>query len=124
MTTPISPSAPSEHVRNIAMDLVLTILTCGLFNVYVQARQIAALNDMLREPKYSFGKWFLLSLVTCGIYHVYHEYRKTTDLVAIVKGASGNEPLICLLLSFFGLTFVADAIQQSLINRHHGSTAL
>ena len=112
------------HVRNIARDIVLTILTCGLFNLHVQHRQMQAVNEMLRQQKYSFGKWFLLTLATCGLYHLYHEYRKSTDRLLVMKDQNPNEPIICLLLTMFGLWIVADAIQQSHINRHYGSTAL
>ena len=33
---PISPSERQEHVRSVALDLILTILTVGLFNIYIQ----------------------------------------------------------------------------------------
>lgn len=123
MNTP-TPSAGSEHIRNITKDVIFTILTCGLFNLYVQHRQMLAINALLKEEKYKFWTWFLLTLVTCGIYHIYHEYRKSSDLAAAMKDQSPNEPLVVLLLLIFGLFFVADAIQQSHINRHFGVTKL
>lgn len=135
MTTPIPPSSPSftppsslspasEHIRNIAFDLVVAIITCWIFNIYVQHRQMKALNAMLKQEKYSFWSWFLLTLITCGLYHIYHEYRKMSDLVVVTKTPGDSEPVICIVLSIFGLAIVADAIMQSHINRHYGSTAL
>ena len=118
-------SVGQDHVRNIALDLIITILTCGLYNLWVQHKQMVAVNDMLQESKYHFLPWFLLSLVTCGLYHVYHEYRVSQD-IDYALGVAGNsrEPLINLILSIIGLHIVADAIQQSHINRYYGSTQL
>lgn len=36
-----------EHVRNIVHDLILTLITFGLFNLYVQSRQMRAVNALL-----------------------------------------------------------------------------
>ena len=76
------------------------------------------------EEKYSFIKWLRLTIVTCGLYHFYHEYQKSSDIAKVVGDASGQEPVVNLLLTVFGLGIVADAIQQGHINRHFGSTNL
>jgi len=117
-------SRSTEHVRNIALDLILTILTLGLFNLWVQHRQMVAVNSMLGQQKYSFWLWFLLTIVTCGIYHIYHEYRKSDDLARLLGRQGSNDGLVSLLLTIFGLAIVNDAIQQTRINEFHGSTAL
>lgn len=114
----------SAHVRNIALDLILTLITFGLFNLRVQSRQMLAVNAMLREEKYSFWMWLLFTIVTFGLYHIYHEYRKTADIARVHGEANSYEPLITVLLTMFGLFFVADAIQQAQINRYFGSTRL
>jgi hypothetical protein len=121
---PPSSLQSSEHVRNIAVDIILTLVTCGLFNLYVQYRQMVAVNAILKEEKYSFVLWLVLTLVTCGLYHIYHEYRKTTDLVKHVPGLSSSEPLISVVLTVLGLFIVADAIQQTHINDYFGSREL
>jgi hypothetical protein len=124
MNQPVIGTQPIDHVRNIAVDIILTILTLGLFNLYVQYKQMAALNTMLAQEKYSFVAWFFLSIITCGLYHIYHEYRKSTDLVALVPGADPSLPLITIVLTLFGLSIVSDAIQQTIINKNYGSNAL
>jgi hypothetical protein len=111
----------SVHVRNIALDLILALITCGLYNIYVQYKQIEALNEIVKSEKYNFMTWLLLTIVTCGLYHIYHEYRMTEDLVKNVAGTSPQEPLISLVLACFGLSLIVDAIQQTHINRHYGS---
>ena len=113
----------SEYVRSIPFDIILALVTCGLFNLWVQARQMEAVNAMIREEKYSFLPWFLFTLITCGLYHIYHEYRMSND-IASVTGGSDNDALISIVLCIFGLALVVDAIQQSHINRYYGSNAL
>lgn len=119
---PMGPS--NEHVRSIALDLILTILLCGLFNLYVQYRQMVAVNAMLRQEKYSFLIWFFLTLITCGLYHIYHEYRKSSDIAGVMGDMNSNEPIISIILTCFGLHIIADAIQQSKINQYYGNTEL
>jgi hypothetical protein len=114
----------SEHVRNIGLDIVFTILTCGLFNIYLQYRQMIAVNIMINEIKYKFIPWFLLCIITCGLYHIYHEWRKSSDIAVALKKTESQEPIINVLLSIFGLSIVADAIQQAEINKYYGSSAL
>lgn len=127
--TPIPQRMPpaagnQEFVRSIVLDLLLTILTCGLFNLYVQYRQIVTVNAMLGKEKYSFIAWLLLTIITCGLYHIYHEYRKSSDIAEAMQEPHSNEPIISLILTVFGLHVVADAIQQSRINKHYGNDDL
>lgn len=115
----------ARHVRSIALDLIFTLLTFGLFNLYVQNRQMKAVNAMLGDDRYHFWMWLLLTIITVGIYHVYHEYRKSVDIARAMGDGNGqNEGLISVILTAFGLFIVADAIQQSQINRYFGSTKL
>ena len=69
-----------DHIRNIFLDIILTLLTCSLFNIYVQYKQIIAINEMLKEERYSFLKWLLFTIFTFGLYHIYHEYVKGEDV--------------------------------------------
>jgi hypothetical protein len=113
-----------EFVRNIVLDLVLSVLTCFLYNVYVNYRQMLTVNHMLGTEKYSFVKWSLLTLVTCGLYHVYHEYIMSEDIAVICRREPQTDGLINVLLALFGLSLVADAIQQKHINQHFGANDL
>ena len=112
------------HVRNIAFDIVLTLLTCFLYNLYVQYKQCDAVNDMLGAPKYSFASWFLLSLITCGLYHVYHEYRKSVDIAECLGKPGDSAGLTAIVLTIFGMSVVLDAIQQGEINTYYGNKSL
>jgi hypothetical protein len=102
--------------RNIALDLILTILLCGLWNLIVQRKQIQTLNYLLKEERYSFWKVYLLSLLTCGIYFIFHEYKKAEEIATITGKDSDSDPLLAVVLSIFGLSIVFDAIAQSKLN--------
>lgn len=117
-------NVPSQYIRSIAWDIVWTLLTCSLYNIHVQREQMKALNDMLKQEKYSFWHWAIFTLLTCGIYHVYHEYRMMLDLTLVTKKGSGTEALICAALAGFGLWLIADCVQQTYINDYYGSTKL
>jgi hypothetical protein len=115
-----TPSPKSEHVRSIVVDLLLSLVTCMLFSLYVQHKQILAVNHMIGQRKYSFWPWFLLSVITCGFYHLYHEYIKSEDIAIVMGDQNKVEPALHLILNVFGFKIVADALQQDQINRFFG----
>ncbi len=119
------PIARDEAFSSIATDIVLSLITCGIYNLFWKARQFRALNAFVGREEFGFWTWFFLTLVTCGIYHVYTQYRMGAVITEINRtlGLPPNEnlALISLLLSIFGLVLVADAIQQSEINGFFGS---
>ncbi len=114
-TQPELPPYEEIH-KDIVFAIVLSVLTFGIYYFFWQAHQMRAMNRLLNTSKYGFWKWFFLSILTFGLYHLYYEYVMGSDLVLIQKKYSReqneNLPMICLLLGFFGLVIVADAIQQ------------
>lgn len=113
-----------RFIRSIVLDIVFTILTCGLYNFWVQYKQIETINHMIRQNKYSFLSWLLLCLVTCGLYHIYHEFRKTEDICHVVGKDPGSETLITIVLTVLGMHIVADALQQVMLNKYFGNNDL
>jgi hypothetical protein len=111
----------TEHAIDIAVGLVLSVVTCGLYNIYWNYRQFQAMNALLGREEYDFLKWALLTLVTCGLYHIYYEYKMGSDLYAWMREqgleVSPNLPLIGLAFSCFGLTVIADAVYQHELNK-------
>lgn len=101
--------------------IILTLLTCGIYNLIWQYRQIQTLNALLEKEEFSFSKWFLLSILTCGIYHLYHEYLMAKAIYEVqekynLKIKTPNLPTLSLILSIFGLTIIVDAIEQKELN--------
>lgn len=114
------PARPTAHVRSIAACLLLTVVTCGLYDIYWQYRQMLSVNDMLGETKYRFWPWLLLTLLTLGLYNVYHEYRLTADIARVTGREGRHHGWIAAVLSAVGFSILVDAILQSRINAHYG----
>lgn len=114
-----TPISREQAVSSVATDVLLSIVTCGIYNLFWQARQFRVLNAFLEREEFRFSVWFFLSLISCGLYHIYSEYVMAKSVLAVRRlgqPTSDNLPLISLLVSLCGLTIVADAIQQSEIN--------
>jgi len=105
----------------IALGIILSLLTCGIYNVYWNRKQFKAMNLLLGREEYKFGMWLVLSLLTCGIFHIYYEYKMGADLSEYMNAqgyhVSPQLGLIGLAVSCFGLTVIADAIYQNELNR-------
>ena len=111
----------SEHNISIPVYLILTLLSCGLFNIYWNYRQMEACNDLLGKKEFDFWLWFLLTIVTCGIYHIFYQYKMGAAIVEIQRNKNkvvfDNLPIISVLVTIFGLTVIVDCIHQSEINK-------
>jgi len=116
-----TPPLSSEHRIDVATGVILSVVTCGFYNIYWNYRQMQALNTLLGRLEYDFVKWLLLSIVTCGLYHVYYEYRMGSDIQTWLsqngREEKQNLALIGLLLSVVGLTVLADAVYQHELNK-------
>ena len=115
------PNDEAEDVVSIALYLVLTLLTCGLFNIYWNYRQMQECNDFLERNEFSFLIWLILVPLTCGLYHLYYQYK---------MGAAINEiqyrlelpitdglPILSIVAAILGFGVVADCIHQNELNR-------
>jgi hypothetical protein len=115
------PYGGGPYVSNIALDIILSIITCGIYWFFWQARQMRALNHLLQEQRFSFLLWFLVSLITCFLFNIYYEYIMAKAVVEIQtkqgKVLSNDLPVLSLVLSIFGLHIITDAIQQHEINK-------
>ncbi len=107
--------------KDVAFGVVLTFLTCGIYNLFWQHHQIKTINILLEEERLSWGRWFLLTIVTCGLYHIYHEYLMAKYILEIqqahqLASANASLPTIAIILSIVGLPFITDAIEQKELN--------
>ncbi len=113
--------AGQTFVSSITADVILSLITCGIYNLIVQHRQIQAVNHMLGYKKYSFALWLILLIVTCSIYHVYHQYVMASDINQMTGNKDPNLPLVVAVITIFFMGIVADALMQSRINEYYGS---
>ncbi len=110
--------------KNIALYIVLSIVTCGIFGL-VWFVKITDDTNMVTPPDptgkayTSGGIALLLTIVTCGIYGYYWAYKQGEKLDS-AKASRGmptnNQSVIYLILEIFGLGIVAWALMQSQLN--------
>ena len=114
----------SVQKRNIAVCIILTIITCGIYGLY----WIAVVNDELnymsgRQGATSGGMVVLFSIITCGIYEYYWMY-KMGEIVEELRQRrglpGGSSPIVYLLLSIFGLSIVSMGLMQNELNEAIG----
>ena len=107
-----------DYRRNVALDLILTILLCGLWNIVVQYKQLQMLNALLKTERFVAWKISVFTILTCGIYFVYYEYQKAEALHEITGKHDDSEGVLAVILSFIGFNFVWDAIFQTKMNEY------
>ena len=117
-----NPLPESEGVISVGTSVILSIITCGIYGLVWQYKQMKVLNSWLNRKEYSFGKWLLLSIITCGIYGVYNEYKMARGIIEVQqqnKLLVNNVATICLIMTLIGLSIVSMAIQQTEINKFY-----
>ncbi len=118
---PDSRLGGERYSASVALYLVLTIVTLGLFNLYWNYRQMQVCNELLERREFSWLRWILLCVVTFGLYHFYYQYK---------MGAAINEiqdrhdlpfteglPILSVLAAVIGFGVIADCIHQHELNK-------
>lgn len=108
--------------RNIALCIVLSIVTCGIYGLYwlyCMAEDVNLLNS--RPNAASGGLVLLLSIITCGIYELYWLYRTGEDLDRLRVdrgGLPGHLGILYLLVALVGFGIISYALLQSELNEY------
>lgn len=108
--------------RNIAVCIILSIVTCGIYGIYwfiVMTNDANTASEHTNDT--SGGVAFLLTLVTCGIYGLYWSYKMGEKLTE-AKTKRGmpvgsNLSIAYLLLSLFGFSIITYALAQNELNQ-------
>ena len=97
--------------RNIAVAIILSFITCGIYAIYWFICLTNDSNKMSDTDKTaSGGVAFILSIITCGIYGLYWAYKLGQKV--------GDSGIAYPLLNFFGLGIIAYCLAQSKINNY------
>jgi len=111
----------SEYILNIPVYLILTIITCGIFNLYWNYKQMEACNFLLNRQEFKFIHWILFSIITCGIYHIFYQYKMGRAIVEIQRNTDklifDSLPAISCVVTILALSIVVDCIHQYEINK-------
>ncbi|MBR3145378.1 MAG: DUF4234 domain-containing protein [Clostridia bacterium] len=126
---PVGPISFGQ--RNIAVAIILSIITCGIYGIYWLIKLVDELNEASGNMNgTSGGMVFLLSLITCGIYGLYWYY-KAGEMVNQAKYrrnmyTDSSSGIVYLLLGIFGLGIITYALIQNELNKiaaFHGAPA-
>jgi len=102
--------------RSIALAIIFTILTCGLYSIYWMIKINDEALALSGEKGPNGGTVFLLNLITCGIYGYFWSYRMGTCTDIIKGNPHGNSNILYLVIMFLGLGIVNYALTQDAIN--------
>ena len=101
--------------RNIALCIILSIITCGIYGIYWL---ICINNDMNTIDRDDYqttgGMVVLLTIITCNIYGWYWAYRMGQKMDMLKP--DGNHAILFIVLQLCGLGIVNYCIMQSEIN--------
>ena len=106
--------------KNIAVCIILSIVTCGIYTLYwfvVLSDELGALSD---DQGTSGGMALLFTIITCGIYGWYWAYKlgERVDTIKMNRGEpSGSTGVVYIVLALFGLSIVYYALAQDAINK-------
>lgn len=118
--TPVPPNGSGIEQKNIALCIILSLITCGIYGLY----WLYTLNEDAKTLSNdvngtSGGIVILLGIVTCGIYTWYWMYKQgdRIDQAKSMRGVpSSNSGILYLILSIVGLSIVSYALMQNEIN--------
>lgn len=107
--------------RNLATQIVLSLVTCGIYGLYWLYTLTEDTNRISGDPNaVNGGTTILYSLVTCGIYTYFWMYKRgeIIDNYKMQRGyPSGSLGVLYLVLTFCGLGIVSYALMQNEINK-------
>lgn len=107
--------------RGIAVAVILTIVTCGIYGIFWMIKLNDEINYLSGETNAtSGGMVFLFSLITCGIYAIYWAYKMGERVDRIKGDPHGNSAILFLIVSIIGFSIVAYALMQDTVNKAVG----
>lgn len=111
-----------NRARNIAVCVILSIVTCGIYTIYWMIVLNDEVLEALQEDGTSGGMVFLFTLITCGIYGLYWVYQmgqRIDRLNSRYGRYTDNSGLLYLLLYLFGLSIVVYGVAQNELNKYY-----
>ncbi|MBO5564946.1 MAG: DUF4234 domain-containing protein [Lachnospiraceae bacterium] len=105
------------RTRNIALCVILSIITCGIYGLYWMAVETDEMNDLIGDANETSGALAVIfTIITCGIYGLYWAY-KMGEKTERLQGGGSNTGLMYLIISLIGLQVVNMCLIQDTINK-------
>ncbi len=110
------------QARDIAVAIILSIVTCGIYNIYWFVKMVDDVNRVSNDQgAFSGGVTWLLMFVTGGIYgwYWYYQAAKKMRYAKQVRNmpAEDNTEILYLILAIFGFGIVDMCLIQSDLNK-------
>lgn len=105
--------------RNIAVCIILSIVTCGIYGLYWFVCLADDANSASGEDGTTGLLALLLTIVTCNIYGLYWAYRQGEKLDGAKASRNiptSNSGILYLLLTLLGFSIIAWALMQNELN--------
>lgn len=106
--------------RSVAMVILLTLFTCGIYYFYFIYKVSEELQLTLNDPEINPALDVVLCIFTCGIYNLYWFYKTGKKIMQAQQMANiyaEDNSILYLVLALFGLSIVSFGIIQSQLNR-------
>ena len=106
--------------RDIALCVILSFLTCGLYGLYWFVIMTDETNSLSDEQSTSGAAALIFTLLTCGLYSIYWNYKMGQKLYVAGKMYGldiADNSVLYLILSIFGLGIVSECLIQNDLNR-------
>lgn len=114
-------SSPVLIKKDIAVAIILSLITCGIYQIYWFITITDDANKASERPTdTSGGLAFLLTLITCGIYGIYWNYKMGQKIYEAGKKYNKDiqdNSVLYLVLSLFGLQIVSYCFMQNDLNK-------
>ena len=107
--------------RNIAVAIILTIVTCGIYGIYWYIKLNDDLKTVTGDEFYAGVKNLLLTIVTCGIWGMYWSYKvgKSNMTVQQKSGEEASDSsVLYLVLTLLGWSIVVWGLTQNELNKY------
>lgn len=106
--------------RDIAVSVILSLITCGLYGLYWFIMMTDESNELVTENKTASGVLAIVyTLITCGIYSIYWHYKmgkKMTEAGQKYGKVINDNSVLYLVLALFGLGIVNNCLIQNDLN--------
>ncbi len=116
---PVYQSAYQRPRRSVALAIILSIITCGIYAIYWFVVLNDEINDLTGDTTAPSGiVAFLLSLITCGIYGLYWAYVMGRKVAYLNR--TSDSGIINLIIALLGFQIINLALFQDAANRYAG----
>ena len=113
-------TAPIITKRDIALSIILSIITCGIYGIYWFVVMTNESNEVSGDNSANGGLAFVYTLITCGIYSIYWSYKMGQKMYNAGKRYNKDiqdNSVLYLVLSIFGLSIVNYCLIQNDLNK-------